>query len=60
MPLWKQRAMIDAPRSDFRQSATLKTWAGFIMMYVGIFIAILDVHVVAAPLPTILNALTIS
>jgi DHA2 family multidrug resistance protein len=38
---------------------TISTWAGFAMMCVGMFMAILDVQVVATSLPTIQNALAI-
>lgn len=39
---------------------SLSTWAGFAMMCVGMFMAILDVQVVAASLPTIQRALHIA
>ncbi len=38
---------------------SLATWAGFAMMCIGMFMAILDVQVVATSLPTIQNALHI-
>src|SRR5450631_3051302 len=40
-------------------SVTISTWAGFAMMCVGMFIAILDVQVVSTSLPTIQSALAI-
>src|SRR6266436_7631854 len=36
------------------------TWAGFLLMCVGMFMAILDIQVVATSLPTIQRALAIS
>ncbi len=39
--------------------AGLRTWAGFIFMCVGMFMAILDIQIVATSLPTIQNALGI-
>src|SRR5450432_152739 len=36
------------------------TWAGFVLMCVGMFMAILDIQVVATSLPTIQAALAIS
>src|SRR5690349_24695707 len=36
------------------------TWAGFLLMCLGMFMAILDIQVVATSLPTIQRALTIS
>ena len=41
------------------ETATVATWAGFTMMCVGMFMAILDVQVVATSLPTIQRALDI-
>src|SRR5688572_21670663 len=41
------------------ETVTLSTWAGFAMMCVGMFMAILDVQVVATSLPTIQRALKI-
>ena len=35
-----------------------RTWIGFAMMCIGMFMAILDVQVVATSLPTIQSALT--
>jgi DHA2 family multidrug resistance protein len=40
--------------------ATLATWFGFALMCLGMFMAILDIQVVATSLPTIQNALRIS
>jgi len=39
--------------------ASLRTWAGFIFMCIGMFMAILDIQIVATSLPTIQNALKI-
>jgi DHA2 family multidrug resistance protein len=39
---------------------SLKTWLGFVLMCVGMFMAILDIQVVATSLPTIQQALQIS
>ena len=36
------------------------TWAGFLLMCLGMFMAILDIQVVATSLPTIQHALAIS
>jgi MFS transporter, DHA2 family, multidrug resistance protein len=47
-----------APNDEDRVSAA--TWAGFAMMCIGMFMAILDVQVVATSLPTIQNALAIA
>lgn len=41
------------------RSAGLTTWAGFAMMCVGMFMAVLDIQVVATSLPTIQSALHI-
>ena len=40
--------------------AKVTTWFGFILMCLGMFMAILDIQVVATSLPTIQNALGIS
>jgi DHA2 family multidrug resistance protein len=40
--------------------ASIKTWAGFILMCLGMFMAILDIQVVATSLPAIQDALKIS
>lgn len=39
--------------------AGLRTWAGFIFMCIGMFMAILDIQIVATSLPTIQSALDI-
>ena len=41
-------------------SPSAATWAGFLLMCLGMFMAILDIQVVATSLPTIQRALTIS
>ncbi|MEA2881799.1 MAG: hypothetical protein QOH32_1055 [Bradyrhizobium sp.] len=40
--------------------ARVATWFGFVLMCIGMFMAILDIQVVAASLPTIQHALAIS
>lgn len=39
--------------------ASLRTWAGFVFMCIGMFMAILDIQIVATSLPTIQSALDI-
>src|SRR3954469_24758422 len=51
--------MIPAP-PHLPQSVTISTWIGYAMMCVGMFMAILDVQVVATSLPTIQRALDIA
>jgi MFS transporter, DHA2 family, multidrug resistance protein len=46
----------DAPSG----ASAAKTWAGFLLMCLGMFMAILDIQVVATSLPTIRDALEIS
>ena len=46
-------------RTDLALTAT-RTWFGFGLMCLGMFMAILDIQVVATSLPTIQNALAIS
>ena len=46
-------------RTDLALTAT-RTWIGFGLMCLGMFMAILDIQVVATSLPTIQNALAIS
>jgi MFS transporter, DHA2 family, multidrug resistance protein len=48
---------LDAPIS---RSPALRIWAGFLLMCLGMFMAILDIQVVATSLPTIQDALGIS
>ena len=48
--------MNDAETPD----ASLRTWAGFLFMCVGMFMAILDIQIVATSLPTIQSALGIT
>ena len=40
--------------------ASVRTWLGFILMCLGMFMAILDIQVVATSLPAIQQALAIS
>jgi MFS transporter, DHA2 family, multidrug resistance protein len=49
--------MNETPRPDVPNS---RTWAGFLLMCLGMFMAILDIQVVATSLPTIQDALGIS
>src|ERR1700742_4278891 len=46
--------------SALPDNASVKTWAGFILMCLGMFMAILDIQVVATSLPAIQQALGIS
>jgi len=48
---------VEAPPS---RKMMVRTWVGFAMMCIGMFMAILDVQVVATSLPTIQNALGIA
>src|SRR5580704_19544246 len=41
-------------------ASAAKTWVGFLLMCLGMFMAILDIQVVATSLPTIRDALEIS
>jgi DHA2 family multidrug resistance protein len=43
-----------------KEDASLATWAGFLLMCLGMFMAILDIQVVATSLPAIQQALDIS
>jgi MFS transporter, DHA2 family, multidrug resistance protein len=52
--------MTSAAETQASQSVTVATWTGFAMMCVGMFMAILDVQVVATSLPTIQHALDIA
>ena len=48
-------------RAEHRaDSPSVATWAGFLLMCLGMFMAILDIQVVATSLPTIQRALAIS
>ena len=47
------------PETHRAKTADLTTWVGFLAMCVGMFMAILDVQVVATSLPTIQDALSI-
>src|SRR5262249_58779840 len=51
--------MISANENNPTQAVTATVWIGFAMMCVGMFMAILDVQVVATSLPTIQQALDI-
>src|SRR5690349_1434528 len=52
-----EQLRLDAPIS---RSPALRIWAGFLLMCLGMFMAILDIQVVATSLPTIQDALSIS
>ena len=52
--------MIAALETRTKDAVTAATWAGFAMMCVGMFMAVLDVQVVATSLPTIQQALGIA
>ena len=51
--------MPPAQHPGLQESVSAATWTGFAMMCAGMFMAILDVQVVATSLPTIQRALTI-
>jgi len=51
--------MNDRQQSE-TDNPTMATWAGFLLMCLGMFMAILDIQVVATSLPTIQSALAIS
>src|ERR1700748_993016 len=51
--------MSNAPEHHIPVLASVSTSIGFAMMCVGMFMAILDVQIVATSLPTIQNALAI-
>ena len=53
--------MIESPQPVTAEPiATMRTFAGFAIMCVGMFMAILDVQIVATSLPTIQHALGIA
>src|SRR5262249_18678883 len=52
-------AMISATENNTTGSITATVWVGFAMMCIGMFMAILDVQVVATSLATIQEALNI-
>jgi DHA2 family multidrug resistance protein len=45
---------------DAMPGASLRTWVGFVIMCLGMFMAILDIQIVASSLPTIQKALGIA
>src|SRR6478736_4408546 len=53
-------AMISATENNTTGSVTATVWIGFAMMCIGMFMAILDVQVVATSLATIQEALNIA
>ena len=52
--------MLEAFEPEASEQMMLRTWVGFAMMCIGMFMAILDVQVVATSLPTIQGALGIA
>ena len=60
-PANRPAAPIYAPVPELAPPAnvTLRTWAGFMLMCLGMFMAILDIQIVATALPTIQQALGI-
>ena len=48
---------LDTPVS---RKAMIRTWIGFAMMCIGMFMAILDIQIVATSLPTMQDALSIA
>ncbi len=50
---------LEAVKADSFHTTVVRTWIGFFMMCVGMFMAILDVQVVATSLPTMQSALGI-
>ena len=53
--------MIESPQPETAEPiATMRTFAGFVTMCIGMFMAILDVQIVATSLPTIQRALGIA
>jgi MFS transporter, DHA2 family, multidrug resistance protein len=55
-----QPSLRAAPMAWRTTKATIATWFGFSLMCLGMFMAILDIQVVATSLPTIQDALAIS
>ena len=51
---------VSALAVDATARTTAKTWLGFLLMCLGMFMAILDIQVVATSLPAIQKALGIS
>ena len=47
------------PQADGPEAVSLRTWTGFLAMCVGMFMAILDIQIVASSLPNIGDALHI-
>jgi MFS transporter, DHA2 family, multidrug resistance protein len=57
---WLELAMSRIADARPQTAATVSTWVGFATMCLGMFMAILDVQVVATSLPTIQGALSIA
>jgi MFS transporter, DHA2 family, multidrug resistance protein len=51
---------VNDPQELVADNPTIATWAGFLLMCLGMFMAILDIQVVATSLPAIRSALAIS
>ena len=54
------RGFMNGRQASSRINPAIATWAGFLLMCLGMFMAILDIQVVATSLPTIQRALAIS
>src|SRR4029453_10135535 len=52
--------IMSGPPAAHADSPTIATWCGFLLMCLGMFMAILDIQVVATSLPAIRDALAIS
>ena len=51
---------MSAPADHQTDTTAVATWAGFLLMCLGMFMAILDIQVVATSLPAIQHALAIT
>ena len=51
--------MLQAAETAATRAMMARTWVGFAMMCIGMFMAVLDVQVVATSLPTMQSALGI-
>ena len=61
-PIKDEPRLLTAPNPTHNpapSAVSLRTWAGFILMCLGMFMAILDIQIVATSLPTISQALGI-
>lgn len=57
---WHTQQMITKAENQAASSVPAAVWTGFAMMCIGMFMAVLDVQVVATSLPTIQQALNIA